>query len=74
MADLLGLDVTKAGHFDAVVCGAYKWLMSPRGSAFLTISDRLLERAVPPGAGNSGLMACRAPDRSPASRARWRSG
>ena len=41
----------RAGRFDAVVCGAYKWLMSPRGSAFLTVSDRLLERAVPHSAG-----------------------
>jgi selenocysteine lyase/cysteine desulfurase len=41
----------RAAHFDAVVCGAYKWLMSPRGSAFLTISDRLLERVVPHSAG-----------------------
>jgi len=40
-----------AGRFDAVVCGAYKWLMSPRGSAFLTISERLLERVVPHSAG-----------------------
>lgn len=40
-----------AAHFDAVVCGGYKWLMSPRGSAFLVISDRLLERAVPHSAG-----------------------
>ena len=34
-----------------MVCAAYKWLMSPRGSAFLTLSDRLLERAVPHSAG-----------------------
>ncbi len=40
-----------AGRFDAVVCGAYKWLMSPRGSAFLTVSERLLERALPHSAG-----------------------
>jgi selenocysteine lyase/cysteine desulfurase len=33
------------------VCAAYKWLMSPRGSAFLTVSDRLLERAIPHSAG-----------------------
>ena len=26
-----------AGSFDALVCGAYKWLMAPRGSAFLTV-------------------------------------
>ncbi|MGI8411800.1 MAG: aminotransferase class V-fold PLP-dependent enzyme [Solirubrobacteraceae bacterium] len=36
---------------DAVVCGAYKWLMSPRGSAFLAVSERLLQRAVPHSAG-----------------------
>jgi selenocysteine lyase/cysteine desulfurase len=41
----------EARRFDAVVCAAYKWLMSPRGSAFLTVSDRLLERAVPHSAG-----------------------
>ncbi len=44
----LPLDAT---HFDAVVCGAYKWLMSPRGSAFMTVSPRLLERVVPHSAG-----------------------
>ncbi len=41
----------RAERFDAVVCGAYKWLMSPRGTAFLAVSDRLLERAVPHSAG-----------------------
>ena len=40
-----------AARFDAVLCGAYKWLMSPRGSAFLTVSERLLERVVPHSAG-----------------------
>jgi selenocysteine lyase/cysteine desulfurase len=40
-----------ADRFDAVVCGAYKWLMSPRGSAFLTLSPRLLEHSVPHSAG-----------------------
>jgi selenocysteine lyase/cysteine desulfurase len=47
----LGWLPLRADRFDAVVCGAYKWLMSPRGSAFLTVSDRLLERAVPHSAG-----------------------
>jgi selenocysteine lyase/cysteine desulfurase len=47
----LGWLPLEARCFDAVVCGAYKWLMSPRGSAFLAISDRLLERAVPHSAG-----------------------
>ena len=40
-----------AGRFDALVCGAYKWLMAPRGSAFLTASERLLGSAVPHSAG-----------------------
>ena len=40
-----------AGSFDALVCGAYKWLMAPRGSAFLTASERLLGSAVPHSAG-----------------------
>jgi selenocysteine lyase/cysteine desulfurase len=40
-----------AEDFDAVVCGAYKWLTSPRGSAFLAVSDRLLENVVPHSAG-----------------------
>ena len=40
------------GHeFDAVICSAYKWLMSPRGSALMAVSPRLLEAAVPIGAG-----------------------
>jgi selenocysteine lyase/cysteine desulfurase len=47
----LGWLPLQAGRFDAVVCSAYKWLMSPRGSAFMTVSDRLLERAVPHSAG-----------------------
>ena len=37
----------QAGRFDALVCSAYKWLMSPRGSALVSVSERLLERAVP---------------------------
>lgn len=40
-----------ASRFDATVCGAYKWLMSPRGTAFLTISDDLLARVKPLAAG-----------------------
>jgi selenocysteine lyase/cysteine desulfurase len=37
--------------FDALICHAYKWLMSPRGSAFLAVSDRLLADATPLHAG-----------------------
>ncbi|HEY4347525.1 MAG TPA: aminotransferase class V-fold PLP-dependent enzyme, partial [Gaiellaceae bacterium] len=40
-----------ASEFDAVVCAAYKWLLSPRGSAFLTVSGRLRDAATPAGAG-----------------------
>jgi len=47
----LGWLPLEAGRFDALVCGAYKWLMAPRGSAFLTVSERLLETAVPHSAG-----------------------
>jgi selenocysteine lyase/cysteine desulfurase len=41
----------RADRFDAVVCAAYKWLTSPRGTAFMTVSERLLDRAVPHSAG-----------------------
>ncbi len=40
-----------SSRFDAVVCGAYKWLMSPRGTAFMSVSDELLERLKPLHAG-----------------------
>jgi selenocysteine lyase/cysteine desulfurase len=38
-------------RFDAVACAAYKWLMSPRGTAFLAVSDELLPRIRPLAAG-----------------------
>ena len=41
----------KGRDFDALLCGAYKWLMSPRGSAFVTVSDRLLASVLPHSAG-----------------------
>ena len=44
------LPVTAAA-VDGLVCGAYKWLMSPRGSAFLALSDRLRDRLRPLHAG-----------------------
>src|SRR3954467_4264434 len=40
-----------AARFDVVVCHAYKWLMSPRGTAFMTVRSGLLERIVPAAAG-----------------------
>ncbi|MEA2220435.1 MAG: hypothetical protein QOJ35_3061 [Solirubrobacteraceae bacterium] len=40
-----------AARFDAVVCSAYKWLLSPRGTAFMVVGDAWLERIVPHSAG-----------------------
>jgi selenocysteine lyase/cysteine desulfurase len=40
-----------ASRLDAVVCANYKWLMSPRGTAFLALSERLQERTEPLLAG-----------------------
>jgi selenocysteine lyase/cysteine desulfurase len=40
-----------AARFGAVVCGAYKWLMSPRGTAFMVVGDALQEAMVPHSAG-----------------------
>ncbi len=36
-----------AGLFDATVCHAYKWLCSPRGTAFLTLRPEFAEGLVP---------------------------
>lgn len=40
-----------ATQFDFVVAGAYKWLLSPRGTSFMTVRPDLLERAQPLYAG-----------------------
>jgi selenocysteine lyase/cysteine desulfurase len=40
-----------ASQVDALACGGYKWLMSPRGTAFLTVGERLQERLRPLSAG-----------------------
>lgn len=37
----------RANQYDALVCGGYKWLMGPRGTAFLTVGERLAERVTP---------------------------
>jgi selenocysteine lyase/cysteine desulfurase len=42
---------TRAEHADALVCGTYKWLMAPRGTALLTLTPELAERVVPLSAG-----------------------
>ena len=36
-----------AARFDAVACAGYKWLLSPRGTAYLALGDRLLDRVRP---------------------------
>jgi selenocysteine lyase/cysteine desulfurase len=40
-----------ARRFDIVACHAYKWLMSPRGAAFMTVRRERLDAIVPSGAG-----------------------
>lgn len=34
-------------HWDIIVCGAYKWLLSPRGTAFAAIKPELYEAITP---------------------------
>lgn len=38
-------------RFDYTVCGGYKWLLSPRGVAFMSVRPALLEALIPHGAG-----------------------
>ncbi len=40
-----------ATRFDALACAAYKWLMSPRGTAFMVLDDALADRLTPHQAG-----------------------
>jgi selenocysteine lyase/cysteine desulfurase len=40
-----------ASDVDVLVCSAYKWLLSPRGSAFMTVRPDLARRLTPHGAG-----------------------
>jgi len=40
-----------AGRFDVVAAHAYKWMMSPRGTAFMAIRPGLMETVVPHAAG-----------------------
>jgi selenocysteine lyase/cysteine desulfurase len=56
---LLVVDATQAAgwlplsavRFDALVCAGYKWLMAPRGTAYLYVGDSLRERIAPLHAG-----------------------
>jgi selenocysteine lyase/cysteine desulfurase len=38
-------------RFDVLVCAAYKWLLSPRGTAFMSLRPEAAERFVPHAAG-----------------------
>ncbi len=40
-----------AGRFDITVCGGYKWLLAPRGTAFMVVSQEAAAQLVPHGAG-----------------------
>lgn len=40
-----------ASRFDAVACAAYKWLMSPRGTAFMVLRPELADTLNPDQAG-----------------------
>jgi selenocysteine lyase/cysteine desulfurase len=40
-----------AGDVDVLACAAYKWLVSPRGTAFMALRPGLAERVVPHAAG-----------------------
>ncbi|WP_382309070.1 aminotransferase class V-fold PLP-dependent enzyme [Herbiconiux sp. UC225_62] len=40
-----------ASRFDATICHAYKWLCSPRGASFMTVTPAFADRLVPVDAG-----------------------
>ncbi len=40
-----------ASRFAYTVCGGYKWLLAPRGTAYLTIQAELLDSLIPHAAG-----------------------
>jgi selenocysteine lyase/cysteine desulfurase len=41
----------RAGEVDALVCAGYKWLLAPRGTAYLALGERVRESARPLHAG-----------------------
>jgi selenocysteine lyase/cysteine desulfurase len=40
-----------ARRWDATICAGYKWLLNPRGTAYMAIADRLLDHVTPHAAG-----------------------
>lgn len=69
-----GVHPVDASIVDASVCHAYKWLCSPRGVAFLTISEEFQDKLVPLQAGwyagESVWASCYGPNMVLASTAR----
>jgi selenocysteine lyase/cysteine desulfurase len=61
-----GAHPVDAALFDATVCHAYKWLCSPRGVAFLTLSERFGRQLTPIQAGwyagDDVWQSCYGPD------------
>ncbi len=47
----VGWLLIEAGRFAYTVCGAYKWLLAPRGAAYFTIQPELLDELIPHNAG-----------------------
>ena len=41
----------EASRFDVTISSAYKWLLSPRGTAFMTVRPAMLDRITPHAAG-----------------------
>jgi selenocysteine lyase/cysteine desulfurase len=41
----------EASRFDVTVCSAYKWLLAPRGTAFMTVGPAILDHITPHASG-----------------------
>lgn len=48
----------RAERFDVLACSAYKWLTSPRGSTFLTVSGRVLDEVIPTARAGTPARTC----------------
>ncbi|WP_025157355.1 aminotransferase class V-fold PLP-dependent enzyme [Leifsonia aquatica] len=74
LTQALGWLPVDASRFDVTATHAYKWLCAPRGSAFLTVGDRMRTALVPVHAGwfagEDPWSSCYGPLAEPASSAR----
>lgn len=74
LTQALGWLPVDASRFDVTATHAYKWLCAPRGSAFLTVGDRMLETLSPVHAGwfagEDPWTSCYGPLERPATSAR----